>query len=76
MGQKKKMPWKVAHTACSEPEQITEKIVLAFIEKEWSRMLGTTDVEFDQKHALKIIEAFKTCEVMLVWREDEAGIPV
>lgn len=70
----KRLAWTVAHTANSDIEETVEEMVKDFLAKNWTEMLGQTEVEFDQKDARKIIKSWKSCEVMLVWSEDETGL--
>lgn len=70
----KRLGWTVAHTANSKVELIAEDIVKAFLEKNWAQMMGTTDIEVEDKDAKKVIKSWKSCEVMLVWSEDEASL--
>jgi hypothetical protein len=73
----KRLGWKVAHSACSEPEKVAEAIVKAYIEKNFLDMLHTADqygIEYERKDSLKIVNALKSADVLLVWHEEEKAV--
>jgi superfamily I DNA/RNA helicase len=65
--------WQVTHTARTGPEETAEEMLRLYIEKNWAQMLvDFADLmKWDIADASKIVKAFKTADVMLVWKEDQ-----
>lgn len=57
------------HTANSDVDVKAEEVVQKFVDENFFEMVHSTEIDFERKDALKILNSLKSAKIMLVWND-------